>query len=95
MMDDRAALHCIVFGRVQGVGFRFFVVEIAGRLGLTGWVRNREDGRSVEIWAEGRRAALEALREQVRTGPPGAWVERAECAWVEPTGHFDDISIRR
>ncbi|MCS7051863.1 MAG: acylphosphatase [Thermomicrobium sp.] len=94
-MTDRAALHCVVFGRVQGVGFRFYVVEHAERLQLVGWVRNRPDGRSVEVWAEGPRDALGILRERLHVGPPGAWVERVECAWVEPTDSYEDFSIRR
>jgi len=94
-MSEQAAVHCVVYGRVQGVGFRFFVVDEAERLGLVGWVRNRPDGRSVELWAEGSRTALERLVERVRVGPPGAWVERVECSWVEPTGAFVDFSIRR
>ncbi|MCX7624317.1 MAG: acylphosphatase [Thermomicrobium sp.] len=94
-MSERGALHCIVYGRVQGVGFRFFVVDEAERLGVVGWVRNRPDGRSVELWAEGPRPALERLAERVRVGPPGAWVERVECTWVEPTGTYTDFSVRR
>lgn len=94
-MSERAALHCVVYGRVQGVGFRFFVVDEAEQLGLVGWVRNRPDGRSVELWAEGPRSALERLQDRVRVGPPGAWVERVECTWVEPTGSYPDFSIRR
>lgn len=94
-MTDRAALHCIIRGRVQGVGFRWFVVDEAERLGLVGWVLNRPDGQSVEIWAEGPRAALETLRERVRVGPPGAWVERVDCTWVEATGQYTDFRIRR
>lgn len=93
--EQRAALHCVVYGRVQGVGFRFFVVDEAERLGLTGWVRNRPDGRSVELIAEGPRPRLEELRRAVSKGPPGAWVERVECSWLEPTGEFVDFSIRR
>ncbi|MCX2726104.1 acylphosphatase [Thermomicrobium sp. 4228-Ro] len=94
-MSERAAVHCVVYGRVQGVGFRFFVVDEAEHLGLVGWVRNRPDGRSVELWAEGPRAALERLVERVRVGPPGAWVERADCTWVDPTGQYDEFVIRR
>lgn len=93
--EGRAALHCVVYGRVQGVGFRFFVVEEAERLGLTGWVRNRPDGRSVELVAEGARAKLEELRRLIAVGPPGAWVERVECTWKEPTGTFTSFAIRR
>jgi acylphosphatase len=58
---------------VQGVGFRRFVEWRARSLGLAGWVLNREDG-SVEIAAEGDPATIEAFRQEVRRGPPGARV---------------------
>ena len=93
--EEQAALHCVVYGRVQGVGFRFFVVDEAERLGLTGWVRNRPDGRSVELVAEGPRSRLEELRRAVTKGPPGAWVERVECSWQAPSGEYTGFSIRR
>ena len=92
--EGQAALHCVVFGRVQGVGFRYFVLHEAVRLGLTGWVRNRQDGRSVELIAEGPVARLEELRQLLGTGPPGAWVERVECSWEEPSGSSTSFSIQ-
>jgi acylphosphatase len=67
------ALHVVVRGRVQGVGFRWFVRERARRLGLAGWVRNREDG-SVEVHAEGEPDALQRLRQDLCSGPSGAKV---------------------
>jgi acylphosphatase len=67
-------IHLEVEGRVQGVGFRWFVVEKAEELGVGGWVRNRPDGR-VEIAAAGPREALEKLEMAVRAGPRGARVE--------------------
>lgn len=70
-------IHLRVHGRVQGVGFRWFVSAEARRLGLAGWVRNQPDG-SVELEAEGAPADLEALRQRVRTGPPAARVDRVE-----------------
>jgi acylphosphatase len=60
------------------VGFRYFVVERAGALGLTGWVRNGEDGRSVEIVAEGEEQALEELEAALRLGPSTARVDSVE-----------------
>lgn len=62
-------------GRVQGVGFRWFVVERAQALGLTGWVRNRADG-AVEGEAQGAKTA--ELVEELRRGPRSARVERVE-----------------
>ena len=68
------SIHLEVSGRVQGVGFRWFVVERARELGLSGWVRNRPDGK-VEIAASGGAAALVQLESAVGRGPPGAQVQ--------------------
>jgi acylphosphatase len=75
-------LHAVVHGDVQGVGFRYFVQRCAGETGLAGWVRNRPDG-SVELVAEGSRAALQRLLEQVNRGPGLAEVERVDADWGE------------
>ena len=66
-------LHAYVSGRVQGVGFRYFVMQNAETLGLTGWVRNLRDGR-VEVVAEGPHEALDRLLEALRKGPMSAEV---------------------
>jgi len=68
-------LHVRVEGRVQGVGFRWFVRETAADLGLAGWVRNLPDG-SVEVSAVGEADALATLRERLIAGPPHARVAR-------------------
>jgi acylphosphatase len=70
-----ASIHLEVSGRVQGVGFRWFVVEEARRLKLSGWVRNRQDGK-VEIAASGHADALARLESAVTSGPPGAQVQK-------------------
>ncbi len=67
-------IHLEVHGRVQGVGFRWYVVEMARKLGLAGWVKNRPDGR-VELAAAGTREALDKLAAAVRAGPRGARIE--------------------
>jgi acylphosphatase len=67
------ALHVVIHGRVQGVGFRWFVREQGRLLGVRGWVRNRPDG-TVEVSADGDAAALEALKTRLWEGPPGAAV---------------------
>ena len=65
--------HVVVRGRVQGVGFRWFVREEARRLNVAGWVRNRADG-CVEVAAEGTNDSIDALRRALEEGPPGATV---------------------
>ena len=64
-------LHVVVRGRVQGVGFRWFVREEARRLDLAGWVQNRPDG-AVEVAADGAEASIHALRRALEAGPQGA-----------------------
>ncbi len=66
-------LHVIVHGRVQGVGFRWFVRTEARRLGLAGWVRNLPDG-TVELRASGIAQFLSALEQAIQRGPEGAAV---------------------
>ena len=70
-------LHVIVRGRVQGVGFRWFVRGEARALELRGWVKNRRDG-GVEVEASGPTHAIEALRRTLAEGPPGAHVTDVE-----------------
>lgn len=74
-----------VSGRVQGVGFRFFVQRAARSLGLAGFVRNLSD-RRVEVVVEGPRADVDALVEAVRAGPPGAAVAAVDVVWETPGG---------
>lgn len=66
-------VHLLVSGRVQGVGFRWFVRVTGRSLQLSGWVKNRPDG-TVEIAAEGSQDRLDRMKEQVRSGPNGAAV---------------------
>jgi acylphosphatase len=72
-----AVLHAVVRGRVQGVGFRWFVRERARELGVRGWVRNRGDG-SVEIEAEGDLGSLDQLRKALWKGPSGSRVSAVD-----------------
>ena len=68
-------LHFLIQGRVQGVGFRWFVQREASELDLRGWVRNTEDG-DVEVVAVGNDADLAELRASLRKGPRGSRVDR-------------------
>jgi acylphosphatase len=84
----RKRLHAIVRGRVQMVGFRYFVVERARALGLSGWVRNGNDGATVEVLAEGPEDALRRLEAALREGPRGARVDDLDAQWSgEIEGH--------
>jgi acylphosphatase len=93
-MAARERLTAEVRGRVQGVGFRYFVVEQARRLGLTGYARNLRGGRSVEVVAEGERPALEALLAELRKGPAGAWVEDVRADWGPEQAGFAGFDVR-
>lgn len=77
-------LHVTVRGRVQGVGFRWFVREQARELRITGWVRNHVDG-SVEVLAHGDSSALQQLRSALQEGPPGSRVTEVVEEINEPT----------
>lgn len=77
--------HLWVGGRVQGVGFRFFVQRRARHLGLAGFVRNLPD-RRLEVAVEGPAPGVQALIDTVRQGPAGAAVTEVELAWEEPRG---------
>lgn len=72
-----------VTGRVQGVSFRYHTQREAGRLGLTGWVRNHEDG-SVRVEAQGPEEAVDELVRWLRHGPPHARVDGVRVDAVEP-----------
>ena len=88
-----ASLHVVVRGRVQGVGFREFVYTRARFLGLRGYVRNLPDIRSLEIVAEGERAALEQLLDHLREGPRGACVDGLDVTWGEATRHHTAFGV--
>ncbi|HYK34736.1 acylphosphatase [Alloacidobacterium sp.] len=67
--------HYLIKGRVQGVGFRWYVHREAGTLGLRGWVRNTEDGH-VEVLAAGEPDDLATLRELLEQGSRGSRVDK-------------------
>jgi acylphosphatase len=85
-------LHAVIRGDVQGVGFRYFVMRQARSLDLRGWVRNREDG-SVEMVAEGERADLERLLDDVRRGPSQARVGDVRVDWSAAGGELKPFGL--
>jgi acylphosphatase len=82
-MSEPIIRHVAIRGRVQGVGFRFWVEENAGLHDLEGWVRNRRDG-SVEAVFAGPASAVARMIEVCRRGPPGSRVEAADVSEVGP-----------
>lgn len=82
-MDDRKAVHLLIKGRVQGVGYRDWTRTKARMLGIDGWVRNLSTGE-VEALAAGPPGALENLLAACRSGPPSARVVDIEIAAAEP-----------
>jgi acylphosphatase len=83
--------HLLIFGLVQGVGFRHHFMEQAQGLGITGWVRNRRGG-SVEAVIAGTPAAVDAMLVWARRGPASARVERVEVGDTE--GKFSSFELR-
>lgn len=90
---ENTRLHAVVHGRVQGVGFRAFVVESGIRAGATGWARNRWNG-TVEVVAEGERGTLEKLLADLHRGPRMSNVTRVEVKWLSATGEFRSFYVR-
>jgi acylphosphatase len=80
------AYRFIVYGRVQGVGFRYFAVRAAARCGVAGTVRNLPDG-SVEAFAEGLAEAVESFRHELSRGPTFGRVDHVRVEEAVPVGH--------
>jgi len=89
---NRASLHAVVSGVVQGVCYRAFVVREATELGLRGVVRNLPDGR-VEVEAEGERRKLEQLITRLHKGPPDAQVTEVATEWGDDRHEYGDFRV--
>ncbi len=87
------AVHAQVRGIVQGVGFRWFVLRQAREIGVRGHTRNLPDG-SVEVVAVGSAAEIDALLEQLRTGPDVARVDALEWHPLSPVPSYEAFEIR-
>lgn len=85
-------IHLLVRGRVQGVYFRASAQREAKRLGLTGWVKNRDDG-GVEIVAEGEEDQVKDLLVWSQHGPSTARVEEVDTRWRSYTGEYSEFKI--
>jgi acylphosphatase len=90
--NPNSRLHATINGHVQGVSFRYFVMEQADRLDLKGWVRNLWNG-GVEVIAEGSRQNLEQLLDALKAGPPMAVVSDVDFEWLTYTGEFSGFNL--
>lgn len=86
-------LEATVYGRVQGVSFRYYTQREAQRHNIAGWVANKRDG-SVKVVAEGTEKALQHLLEFLQRGPAMAHVDRVDVNWMEATGEFTRFDVR-
>ena len=86
------ARRFIVKGRVQRVGFRFFIEDAARRENVRGYVRNQHDG-TVEVVAEGDADAMQRFEMALRRGPTGARVDDVETTEVEPSNRFSSFRV--
>lgn len=87
------ALRMRVFGRVQGVGFRYYTARQANNYDIQGWVRNREDG-SVEIFAQGSEGKMRVFRECIERGPVYASISRIDVTEEKPDPSLRDFRIQ-
>ena len=90
---EMSRLQAFVSGAVQGVGYRYFAMNAAHGLGVTGWVRNLYDG-SVQVVAEGSRQDLEKFLQILRQGPHSGRVDEVRDSWFEYQGEFDRFEVR-
>jgi acylphosphatase len=96
MPPERTSVHArrfLVRGRVQGVGFRWFVEREAFLLQIAGWVRNNSDG-TVEVLAQGTRDQLAGLHSRLREGPRAARIDEVEVSEAQPVAGLTSFQIR-
>lgn len=90
----KIARKFLISGKVQGVGYRFFVQRAAARHQVLGYVRNLANG-SVEALAEGTPESVESFRNELATGPTFAQVDKVEELSIEPTESYSSFRIER
>ena len=90
-MEVRAEI--VVNGLVQGVGYRYFVMREAHKLGLKGFVKNLYSGEVLTV-AEGEKAIVEELVKKIKVGPIHASVKSCKVDWQEPKNEFTEFEVR-
>jgi len=91
--SSQQARRFLVHGRVQGVGFRWFVEREAAILQIAGWVRNNHDG-TVEVLAQGTRDQLAGLHARLREGPRAARIDEVEVSEAQPVAGLTSFRIQ-
>ncbi|MCB0731273.1 MAG: acylphosphatase [Ignavibacteriae bacterium] len=94
MQSNRIRAEIIVYGLVQGVGFRYFVLRKAQELGLVGYTKNQYDGTVLTI-AEGEKHLVEEFFHQLKIGPMHSDVRDIKISWQSFVGEFTNFEIRR
>ena len=92
-MSDVICRRIVISGRVQGVGYRFFVLEEAERLGICGWVRNLSDGR-VEAEVEGSETTLGEFVKRLEVGPRLSHVANVVVEPADGATTYQEFRIR-
>ena len=91
-LQDILTVNMVIIGKVQGVGFRYFVFRQAQELGIKGWVSNKSNG-DVEALAQGEKADLEQFLAKVKEGPSFSRVEDVSLNWVKETEQYFGFEI--
>lgn len=89
---EKVRVRVIIEGKVQGVLFRHYTQQMAFKLNMKGWVRNRRD-RTVEALFEGDKEKVDQIVEWCHHGPSGAAVRKVNLFWEDYVGEFTDFSI--
>ena len=90
--EDTLTVNMKITGKVQGVGFRFFVQQQAQKLGINGWVSNKSNG-DVEALAQAEKADLEHFIAKVKEGPSFSRVEDVSLNWVKESEQYFGFEI--
>ncbi|MFH1259270.1 MAG: acylphosphatase [Elusimicrobiota bacterium] len=90
---SKAAVHILIQGTVQGIGYRCFALRQAKALGIMGWVKNLANG-DVELEAQGDKKSLEDFIESLKTGHPWASVQQAKISRLEGNKQYDQFVIK-
>ncbi len=86
LSGEITTIHLKVFGKVQGVSYRYWVKENAKELGVSGWVKNQDD-KTVEIIANGNKEKIDIFIERCNTGSPNSEVRRLDKALIDQVGN--------